>query len=136
MVKKDFETGGFPINNRNPVICLTNESKILIAYNRYKLHYILKYYNVIKCFGIWPGKTNTDIYVLDKNAYGNFVPVPPKEYSDIDNCSEITIVCEKTGSFKEVRFRIPEQTEMSRSDSIELANYIVYTGLKHSITYL
>jgi len=133
MIKKDFETGGFPVNNRNPILCLSEDGKLYPAYDRLTLSRIFKSCKVVKCLGIWPGKINTDLYILDPIEYGHISP--PEGLEDIDSASNVKILLEKTGKFKEIKYINSSNLKEINSVSQELADYIVKAGIKHSVLY-
>ena len=133
MIRKDFETGGFPINRRNPILCLSEKGMIYPAYDRFNLRKILTKFKIVKCLGIWPGLHDTDIFVLNANSYGQIIP--PEEYRHIDSCSDIIIYLEENGKLKEIRYADSKTKEVEISTSQELANYIIKAGIKHIVKY-
>lgn len=89
MIRRDFETGGFPINKHNPVLCFTKAGKLFIAYNNYDLKMIFDNTKIKKALGIWPGKFDTDCFPFDINKYSLFAP--PEEHKNIDDAYEIHV---------------------------------------------
>ena len=136
MIRNDSYRGGFPISRRVPVIC-THETNIQVAYNNYDLKQILDSYrlqkieNEITCFGVWPGKVNTDLFLLDQNYYGYLSP--PEIHKDIDSALSITVTM-SAGKFKELEY-IPgsswaDSTPIKSNDPL-LFDYISKIGLKY-----
>jgi hypothetical protein len=127
MIKNDFRDGGFPINSQNPVLCVTKEGDIYVAYDRFGLGTAIKAGKVFKCVGIWPGKKNTDVFPLNPEFY---TAMPPSEYRDIDNALSI-MVKYVSGEFSELRYKTMENVEVLVKD-VELLKYITSLGLKHT----
>src|SRR5512135_2368334 len=105
MIRKDFETGGFPLQNLAPAICICADYSIQMAYNKFDLVKILKNNDVRSCYGVWPGKKMTDSFVLDPKSYSE-MPLPPENSKDIDNASEIIVHMEEGQSFLKVSYRV------------------------------
>ena len=136
MVRKDFETGGFPINRRCPVFCFSKAGELFIAYNRFTLGMTLKLKTIIKCFGVWPGKINTDCFPLRVSCYTD-TPLPPQEHQFIDDSPDIKIVYENGGLiFKRISYVSEDfkgnQTEIESKDE-KLKDYLVKSGLKYTV---
>jgi hypothetical protein len=135
MIRKDFEDGGFPINNRAPVMCVTVEGLVLIAYNNYDLKRLLdtKDMKIRKLLGIWPGKRNTDIFVLKPECYGKMAP--PKEHKDIDNAETIVIEYAKDNNFSAVMYAL-HQGPVTTSKDPALEGYLKVAGKKYMVRYV
>lgn len=70
MVRKDYENGGFPVSTQNPVYCITAEGQVFIASDSTHLSHTLQArQDFTKVFGVWPGKNNTDTFVLNIEKY-------------------------------------------------------------------
>ncbi len=127
MVLKDFESGGFPITQRSPVICTFADCIVRVAYNRYDLKKIIESSDtIISCIGVWPGKKTSDCFILNTNAYKT---APPERYKDIDNAIEIKIYNNR-GSFMKITYKIIDKPLVESTDE-ELLKYIKAVGLKH-----
>jgi len=133
MIKRDFETGGFPINRRAPILCLTGDGNIFIVYNRFDLRVALNRGPIVKMLGIWPGKYNTDCYVLKTEAYMK-VPFPPADYADIDSAEEVVVFYDKDEKFVRLWYR-DSAAVVTESRSLDLLDYIKVAGIKHRVTY-
>jgi len=135
MIKHDFETGGFPINRRAPVLCLTGTGNIYVVYNRFDLRVALGRYVVVKMLGIWPGKRHTDCFVLNPDEYKD-TPAPPADHADIDSAEDVVLVYDKKESFLRITYR-EDVTKASVvvSDSQELLHYIEQAGIRHRVTH-
>jgi hypothetical protein len=136
MILRDFESGGFPITRRSPVICTLSDGSVKVAYNRFDLKNIIlsgmisagrTAPEVISCVGMWPGKKNTDCFILNTDAYKI---APPERYKDIDNAIEIKIYNDPNGSFMKVTYKIIDKPLVESTDK-ELLKYIKAVGLKH-----
>jgi hypothetical protein len=136
MIRKDFETGGFPINKRCPVLCVSDTGELFIAYNRFTLGLTLKHKVIKKCVGIWPGKFNTDCFPLKVSCYID-TPIPPQEHQLIDDSPEIKVVYEIGGiTFKRISYIREDfkgnKTEIMSMDT-ELKNYVIKSGLQYKV---
>jgi hypothetical protein len=136
MIRKDFETGGFPINRRCPVLCLSDAGELFIAYNRFTLGITLRVKTIKKCVGIWPGKRNTDCFPLKISCY-KAIPLPPKEHQLIDDSTNIKIIYETDGMvFKCVSYISEDlkgnQIEIKSNDE-KLKDYIIKSGLQYKV---
>lgn len=127
MIIKDFETGGFPISRQSPVICLSDNKDLFIAYNNYKLKQIFDNCTVIKCIGVWPGKINTDIFVLSTQYYGKIAP--PVEHKDIDNAEKITLISDKNGEVSKLKYILNSIEYVSKDQN--LIKYVTSAGRKY-----
>jgi len=135
MIKRDFETGGFPINRRSPVLCLTGEGNIYVVYNRFDLRVALHRATIVKMLGVWPGKRNTDCYVLNPSAYMD-VPIPPAGHADIDSAADVVVINDKDEHFIRLLYRDDvTKFEAVESRSSELLEYIKVAGIKHRVTH-
>jgi hypothetical protein len=136
VIRKDFETGGFPISRRCPVFCLSDAGELFIAYNRFTLGITLRIRTIKKCVGIWPGKRNTDCFPLRVSCY-NAIPVPPKEHQLIDDSPEIKVIYETGGiSFKRISYVSEDlkgnQIKVESTDE-KLKDYIIKSGLQYKV---
>jgi len=128
MIRNDFYTGGFPISKRVPIICVL-EQNITVCYNNYDLKLILDLYrsqkliDKVACFGVWPGKMNTDLFLIDHNYYG-FVS-PPEIHKDIDSALLIEVFL-SGGEFEELVYISP----LPLSESIRVTDPAVYDYVK------
>lgn len=139
MIRNDYFTGSFPISRRVPVIC-THGTEVKISYNNYDLKQVLSVYRTqgvdkeITCFGVWPGKINTDIFLLDQNYYGYIAP--PEIHKDIDSAKEIT-VRQVGGVFSELEYIpgsiSPDQTPIISKDPL-LFSYVSKAGLRYKVS--
>lgn len=134
MIRKDFETGGFPINRRCPVFCVSKEGELYIAYNRFTLGLTLRNRLIKRCVGIWPGKFNTDCFPMHVKSYID-TPLPPKEHQFIDDSSSIKIIYEQDGIiFKRISYIMEDfkgnKTEIKSTDE-RLKDYVIKSGLKY-----
>jgi len=130
MLLKDFETGGFPISRRSPVICTIIDGQVKVAYNRYELyHTILKFHTttrkMISCVGMWPGKKNTDCFRLNPDCYTD---APPEQHKEIDNATEIRIYTDPNGTFMKVEYDLDGVTIEAKEE--KLALYVKNVRLK------
>jgi len=136
MIRNDFINGGFPICSRNPVICVTNEGKVFVSYDRLTLIKTLSQPGIIKCLGVWPGKQNTDLFPLSPEAYSKIAP--PEDNRDIDDCTDIQIHCNKNGELLEVSY-LPAGSSTRKTSkkplAANLADYIISLGLIHKVIY-
>jgi len=89
MVRKEFIQGGFPVNRRAPIIGLTSDNELHIFYSHYDLHKLAQTKEISKCIGIWPGKKNTDCFILDPKVYSKYSP--SVIHKDIDSAEEINV---------------------------------------------
>ena len=99
MIRTDFQNGGFPIGNRNPVLCVTSDGNVLVAYNNTQLK-AAKELNktIIKMIGVWPGRKDTDLFTMSVDQYG--IMAPPDGHAAVDNAEKITVErSKKTGAF-------------------------------------
>ena len=135
MIRKDFEDGGFPLNNRAPVMCVTVDGLVLLAYNNYDLKRVLdtKGLQIRKLLGIWPGKRNTDVFVLKPECYGKIAP--PKEHKEIDNAETVVIEYAKNSVFSAVLYALYQGPIISSKDQA-LEKYLKVAGRKYMIRYL
>ena len=133
MILRDFETGGFPISRRSPVICMISDGSVKAVYNRFDLKNIINSSTNLSCIGVWPGKKNTDCFILDPDAYKNLAP--PEIHKDIDSAEDIKIFINSDGYFMKISY-VPGAFSSDRtpheSEDINLCSYIKAAGLKHS----
>lgn len=134
MILNDYETGGFPITRRSPVICFFSDGTVEVTYNRFELKKVIdkhKNLSLSKCLGVWPGKKNTDCFIINPEMY--CAHVPPEIYADIDSAEEIIIVINEKNIFEGVRYtpgpHAKDRTPVISRDQ-SLINYIIYAGLK------
>ena len=138
MIRKDFEKGGFPLNGRCPVLCIDANHNLQMAYTRYDLVAILKSKDVRCCYGVWPGKKETDSFFLDPKVYAA-LPIPPESNKDIDNAGKITAYMEG-GKFSKIVYGFDhENVEGPDFDTVsrnpDLFDYIKKAGLKFSLVF-
>lgn len=131
MILKDFEQGGFPINKKCPVICTSSSGSVEVAYNSFDLKTILNKKQTVTCLGVWPGKKDTDCFLLDTNYYGEFAP--PVEYKDIESASKIEVFMDSKGNFVKLIYSLPEASPVTCTN-IALYDFIKKHGTKHLIT--
>lgn len=137
MIRREFFDGGFPINKRNPVLCSTNDGDIVVAYNQYDLRkIILENRHITKCMGVWPGKYNSDCFVLDPEKYSN---IPPEEHSIIDSATNIIVYHNKEPmKFKKLVYYTTDSngTKIEHSsENVDLFTYITRLGLHFKTVY-
>lgn len=131
MVRKDYEKGGFLINRVRPALCYTKEGRLFIAYDNFTLKTIFSAHDIVKCVGAWPGKRDTDIFVLDPAHYKD-TPAPPEKYKDIDQAQQIILMVNKNGEFQEVVWTTLDEGEKSTEDRY-LYDYIIKSGRPHEV---
>jgi hypothetical protein len=132
MIRKDFETGGFPLQNLAPVMCICADYSVQMAYNKFDLVNILKNYDIRSCYGVWPGKKTTDSFLLDPKIY-IALPLPPENSKEIDNASEIIVHMEAGQSFLKVSYTVGGTEYESKSK--ELLDYIKKAGVRFSLVF-
>lgn len=135
MIRDDFKKGGFPINKLNPVLCISKNLDVYVAYDHFGLGMAIKEGSISKCIGVCKGKINTDVFPLDPECY---TAMPPIEHRDIDNATMITVKYEN-GAFSEVQYFTPEII-LSDGPAIlckeeRLLDYINAAGLRHTTVY-
>jgi hypothetical protein len=134
MVRKDFEDGGFPINNRAPVLCITDEGAVFLVYNNYDLKELLeKKLGIKKLLGVWPGKRMTDLFVLNPGKYGK--NAPPVEHKEIDNAEKVIIAYNKQDIFLSVIYTLPGGSPIISKDPL-LGAYLKSSGRKYAVRYI
>lgn len=89
MIRKEFIQSGFPVSRRAPIIGLTFDNELHIFYNHYDLHKLIQIKKISKCIGIWPGKKNTDCFILNPEVYSKYFP--PEIHKDIDSAEEVNV---------------------------------------------
>lgn len=132
MIRKEYETGGFPITRRTPIVCLFLDGHVKICYNRLTLKKTIeKQGGPVRCLGVWPGKKSTDCFLINPEYYIKFSDIP-EIYADIDSAVDISIIKEG-GIFSSVVF-IPYDSE-DRVTVVckdrKLYDYIISVGLKN-----
>ena len=133
MIRKDFETGGFPLQNLSPAICIDANYNFHMAYNRFELITLLRTKDIKTCFGIWPGKKNTDGFIMDPKIYVA-LPLPPEEHKEIDNAIEITVYMEGEKFSRMSYFLNKDEVKIESKDSA-LFNYVKKVGLRFSLVF-
>ena len=138
MIRKDFEKGGFPLSETAPVLCIARDLQgkleLHMAYTRYDLINILKTYIIQGCYGVWPGKYNTDTFPLDPEAYAAMV-VPPEQFKDIDNAEAITVSTRLDGGFAKISY-LPKNAEVTiESQNKDLFAYVKKIGLRYTTIF-
>lgn len=134
MILKDFETGGFPINSRSPVLCISPTGGIQVAYNHYDLKKILLKGSITSCIGVWPGRKSTDCFILSVDSYKS-IEVPPEANKGIVNAEQITVHFHQ-GIFFDIEYNEVGGERVITSNDPALFNYITKMGLKHSRTLI
>jgi hypothetical protein len=129
--RKDFETGRFPISKRSPVIGIVKE-EIFTAYNHTELEK-MSHIPGITMIGIWPGKKNTDVFILNTESYKD-TPVAPHGHENIDSAESITVYYSSPNVFDHVTYTLPEQTPIICKDP-QLVTYIKEACIKHIVTF-
>lgn len=132
MILKDFLTGGFPITRRTPVICSFADGSVEVAYNRYTLKKVTMRTEKSVCLGVWPGKKNTDCFLIDPKYYCE--KVPSEKHANIDSAAEIKVIKDEEGVFQGVEY-IPGAFALDQTPVVsrekELWEYIKYARLKY-----
>lgn len=134
LILNDFFTGGFPINRKSPVMCITDDGGVTIAYNRHMLHSILNEKRIKSCFGIWPGKKYTGVFNLCVEEYAD-APYPPKEHADIDSAESVMVHLEN-GEFDSIVYTPgPQESDHTPvvCKDVKLFDYIRTVSLRHQI---
>jgi hypothetical protein len=135
MIRNDFETGGFPLCDKSPVLCVADDFKIHAVYNRYDLITLLKTEsNIRACYGVWPGKKSTDVFPLNPKAYVE-LPLPPEMHKDIDSAAWITVCTEFDGGFSKLSYCPKEATVTVESKDKALFDYIKKIGLRYTSVF-
>ena len=130
MILKDFEKGGFPLNKRCPVFCSTEHGELYVAYDRFSLKAIIDNKKIKKCVGVWPGKHETDCFLLIPD---NYRVAPPIDHREIDNATSIKIFYGKGQTFHRVEYIIEDNQGVKNNFTTEnkdLLDYITRIGLK------
>lgn len=122
MVRDDYKQSGFPLCNVAPVICIDADCSYYIAYNRFDLVALLRKFDIKTCFGVWPGKKNTDCFDLDPKAYVD-MPLPPELHKDIDNANDILVEMESEGAFYRISYMPKDSPDGVRIQSKDPAVY-------------
>ena len=134
MILKDFETGGFPISANVPVLCIDEKYVLHVAYNRLDLAKILKSKVIKCCYGVWPGKKNTDCFILDPAVYAQSV-LPPEKHKEIDQANQVTLFLYPDNSFSKIEYKTLKNDFVIVSTDPSLLEYIKKMGLKYTTTY-
>lgn len=134
MIRKDFENGGFPVNQKNPIICVADDYKVYLAHDNFTLKQILETKVIKKVIGIWPGKHNTDCFPIKIEACGKIAP--PAKHKDIDSASSISIAYKTGGEFCHVSYVTGDGTNVTQVTDPALESYIKLAGLKATNVYL
>ena len=130
MILKDFESGGFPITKRNPVLCFTDSGEVLIAYDRFTLKNFIESKSIKNCVGVWPGKYDTDCFPLNPQMYRH---APPEAFRSIDSALSIAVFYNKDIVFQKLIYTIQNERGEKidiQSDSVDLLKYITTIGLR------
>lgn len=133
MIRKDCYETGFPLCRRAPILCTTHQGEIMVAYNRFELKALLNRVDIASCAGVWPGKMNTDVFILDPKSYCQFVP--PESDADIDSAESITLVIDEGDPRVEY---VPgphaqdKTTILSRDPT--LYEYVLKSGIQHKVS--
>jgi hypothetical protein len=130
MILKDFKTGGFPISANVPVLCIDEKYALHVAYNRVDLAKILKGNDIKCCYGVWPGKKNTDCFILDIESYAK-MPAPPEAHKEIDVAEQVTLYLDEDNNFSKIAYRTTKGDFQIVSRDPALLDYIKKMGLKY-----
>lgn len=136
MWRTDLEESGFPISRRNPVLCFMDgdDRDIRCAYSRCQLSRVLKENPVTKMVGVWPGKKNTDVFILNVESYKN-IPTPPEEHEEIDSSPEVVVKLGKGGDLRGIAYFNQELNQEVVTQDSEVYDYIKAAGVQHRVIY-
>lgn len=134
MWRSDFTESNFPITRRNPVIAYIKGNDAKIAYNRFQLKGILQNHEVYCLIGVWPGKKNTDLFILDPNKYKD-IPTPPEQHQEIDSSPEIVVKISKGGTVRGIAYLNQKTDEQVLTQEAEIYDYIKSVGIQHRVIY-
>lgn len=134
MWRSDFTEGNFPITRRNPIIAYIKENDAKVAYNRFQLRSILQSNKVHCLFGVWPGKKNTDLFVLDPTKYKD-IPTPPEKHQEIDSSPEVVVKLDKDGFVRGIAYHNQQTDEHVLTQEAQIYDYVKSVGIKHRIIY-
>lgn len=124
---------GFPICRRAPIICTTHQGETFVAYNRFELKRIFDKGIIFSCLGIWPGKMNTDVFILDPKSYCQFVP--PESDADIDSAESITLIMDAGDPRVEyVPGPHAQDKTIVLSRDPTLYEYVQKSGIQHKVS--
>lgn len=132
MWRTDMEDGGFPISRRNPVLCFLEDSDIKYAYNRFNLSRILNGGGVKKAIGVWPGKKNTDVFILSVETYKE-IPTPPEEHEEIDSSPEVVVKLGKDGMIRGIAYLNQRTDKETVTQDPKVYSYIKAAGIPHRV---
>lgn len=135
MIRHDFKYGGFPINRTCPVLCFADG--LHVAYNHEDLHRIIQDHDNIQCYGVWPGKWDTDVFILYPDAYKNYKP--PKGHEKIVNGKDIIIYRKKELGILKITYTLwDEQGDpyLVETKDPSLYVYIISARLHHRTCYV
>jgi hypothetical protein len=130
MILRDFYTGGFPIRNTAPVLCFSKDGEVSVAYDSSSLSHLISSKEIYQIIGVWPGKKNTDCFLLSKEHYGNLKP--PKGHELVDQAKKIVLIYVK-GIFSKVVYSVEGKEGIFDSGDKALADYIITAGLQHKV---
>ena len=128
MIRKEFKDGGYPLTRKTPIICI-GEDKDYIAGNVLELFEIISNHKILRCYGVWPGKLNTDFFEIDPQKYTELIP--PKEYADVDSAKYIKIFMKNT---KPVSILYIFRSKGVVSSDESLINYVMKKGLRYTVS--
>lgn len=123
MIRNDYKDGGFPISRRNPVVGVSQDGQVHVAYNRYDLKQMLGR-NIISICGVWPGNKNSDVFPLDHICYRENLPVPPEQDKEIDSSPEIVVKVTKEQEFRGVAYYNVASGEKTLSTNPSVYEYL------------
>ena len=133
MFRSEYVSGGFPIDNTRPVLCVSRSGEARLAYNRTELR---KNYDLdpeMKCYGVWAGNRNTDIFHIDPKAYT--AVMPPEKNADIDSAECILVYLAVDGAFERLEYKPGRHAKdrtpvMSREQAFY--DYVKKSGLRYA----
>lgn len=130
MIRLDYKTGGFPLSQRAPIICIVPDNQIKMAYNRFDLKKIMKDNKISLCFGVWLGQKTTDCFIIDAEEYTR-IDIP-ECHKDIDSATDLRVSLDKYGALLEIKYK--KNSIRVTSKEPELLEYIYKNGLKHTVS--
>jgi hypothetical protein len=134
MIIKDFEKGCFPVCAKAPVLCIDAGYNLHVADNRFVFVSILKMHDITGCYGVWPGKKNSDCFILDPKAYAG-IAVPPEINKEIDSAERIILCLDSDHNFSKISYVMRDSDVMIDSRDKSLYDYVKKTGLKYSTAF-
>jgi hypothetical protein len=102
-----------------------------VAYDRLTLKNILETYNVSKCIGVWPGKLETDCFILLPEYYKKITP--PEDHRDIDSAQNIEVYY-NGNKFQYLTYIFEDKNIKSQDEN--LLKYMQSVGLRYKVTQI